>query len=396
MYRGDACIVGIGTSEKFGFDLGKSPLHLETEAFVAALADAGLTRNQIDGFLTAHGSPYGLDYEQFVVTNGLECRWVSQMWSHGRWATNLIAEAALVVAAGVADYVAIANASITSRGYGRYLRRLGGASREGMRDEGGSHGEWDIHGLDTPGSATSLVAQRYMEKYGATTDDLAGICIAFRAAAQQNPMAIMRSKALSLSSYYSEPEMAGPFRRPDYCLSSEGATCLIVTTQERARDLQRPPVSIAGFQGIHASRNDHILFARPGLGVGFTADVDWHRPAASSVYEMAAVDRDAIDGLYVYDSFSSNVWMTLERFGFCELGEAPDYIRDVGIDLNSPMPVNSNGGLLSEAHLIGMGHIIEMVRQLRGAAGHRQLSEPAALQWGTPIGDSIILVGGQS
>jgi acetyl-CoA acetyltransferase len=84
--------------------------------------------------------------------------------------------------------------------------------------------------------------------------------------------------------------------------------------------------------------------------------------------------------------------MVLERFGFCAEGEAPDYIREVGIGLgSSPMPVNSNGGLMSEAHLSGYGHIIEMVRQLRGEAGKRQIGEAAALQWATPRGDSLIL-----
>jgi acetyl-CoA acetyltransferase len=83
--------------------------------------------------------------------------------------------------------------------------------------------------------------------------------------------------------------------------------------------------------------------------------------------------------------------MTLERFGFCEEGEAWQYIAEVGLDLGSPLPMNTNGGLLSEAHLLGFGHLIEMVRQLRGTAGERQVPDADVVQWATPRGDSLIL-----
>ena len=110
------------------------------------------------------------------------------------------------------------------------------------------------------------------------------------------------------------------------------------------------------------------------------------------VYGMAGVSRGEISGLYVYDSFSSNLWMVLERFGFCGEGEAPQYVRETGIELGADaMPVNTNGGLMSEAHLSGYGHLAEMVRQLRGEAGARQIAGAAAVQWATPRGDSLIL-----
>src|SRR5215467_13793337 len=109
MNLNDVCIAGIGTSDSFGFDLGKSPLRLQSEAFTAALADAGLGAEAIDGFITAKGAPRGVDYEEFVLALGLEVRWVSQLWAHGRWATNTVLEAAMVIQAGLADCVAIAN-----------------------------------------------------------------------------------------------------------------------------------------------------------------------------------------------------------------------------------------------------------------------------------------------
>jgi acetyl-CoA acetyltransferase len=183
----------------------------------------------------------------------------------------------------------------------------------------------------------------------------------------------------------------GPFRRPDFCLSSEGATCLIVTTRERGEALAKPPVRIAGIEGLRASRDESVLFGRPGLGVGVGREFPLIDAATSAVYDRAGVQRRDVDGLYVYDSFSSNVWMVLEGFGFCSEGEAGSYVRQAGIGMRSALPVNSNGGLLSEAHLLGIGHLIEMVRQLRGQAGARQIPDAQVLQWATPIGDSIIL-----
>jgi acetyl-CoA acetyltransferase len=362
------------------------------EAFSAALADAGLAKSDIDGFTTAHGSPHGVDYEEFVLATGLECGWISQMWTHGRWASTSLADSALAVTAGVADYIAIANTSMRGKGYARHLAALGGGgTREGLRDAGGGHGEWDVHGVDSPGSATSLTAQRYMDRYKATANDLAAVAVAFREHACRNPLAIMRDKKMTEDSYFSEPVISGPFRRADFCLTNDGSTCLIVTTLERARDLGVTPVVIAGFEGIKASRDDYILFSRPGLGTGISAEYRYTAPELPRAYRMAKVTRDDVDGLYMYDSFSSNLWMVLERFGFCGEGEGPSYVADVGVGLDSRLPVNTNGGLLSEAHLSGYGHIVEMVRQLRGQADGRQLPDPSVLQWSAPWGDALVL-----
>jgi acetyl-CoA acetyltransferase len=388
-----ACIVGIGTSDDFGFDLGKSPLRLQTESFAAALTDAGLEKDDVDGFATAHGSPTGVDYEEFTAAAGLRVRYVEQAWAHGRWATGLVAHAAFAVTVGMADVVAIANTVVTRRGYARHLSGLRGEStREGLRDTGGGHGEWTVHGIDTPGSSTALVAQRYMDKYGATSADLAAVAVSYRGHAQRNPMATMRHKPLTEESYFSEPVIAGPLRRPDFALTSEGSTCLVVTTEERARDLRQTPVAVAGFQSIQSSRDDYVMFSRPGLGTGFGYD-GAYSPPVPPVYAMADVAPQAVDGLYVYDSFSSNVWMVLERFGFCGEGEAPGWLRENAFRDEARVPVNTNGGMLSEGDYTGYGHLVEMVRQLRGQAGDRQITQAEVLQWATPWGDSLVLTG---
>ena len=97
MELSNVCIVGIGTSDAFGFDLGKSPLRLQAEAFSSALSDSGLEASSIDGFITAKGAPRGVDYEEFVLALGLEVRWASQLWAHGRWATNTACSAGILL-----------------------------------------------------------------------------------------------------------------------------------------------------------------------------------------------------------------------------------------------------------------------------------------------------------
>jgi acetyl-CoA acetyltransferase len=390
----DAVIAGIGTSRAFGLRLELSPLRLQLEALASALADSGLGKDEIDGVGTSHGSPGGVDYDEFVLAAGLDVRWASQKWTHGRWAATTVTEAALAVQAGLASCIAVIDTTTSGRGYGRHLTGLGGRpTREGLRELGGSHGEWDVHGVDTPGVATALVARHYMDRYGATEDDLARVAMAFRAHARLNPMAIMAAKPMTAESYFAEPVIVRPFRRADFCLDSEGATCLLVCDRRRAAQLRQPAVAIAAASGIHASRDDHILFARPGLGVGLQAAGPWRQPELE-VFGRAGIGPGDVDGLYVYDSFGSNLWMVLERFGFCGEGEAPGYVRDTGIGLDSVRPVNTNGGLMSEAHQSGYGHLVEMVRQLRGQAGPRQIPGATVLQWATPRGDSLILTKG--
>src|SRR5581483_5855496 len=343
-----------------------------------------------DGYASANGSPGGVDFDEFAIQTGCSFQWVVQNWSHGRWTATLVQQAALAVAAGLAECVAILQTTTNGKGYGRFLRGLGeGGSKEPFRDVGGGHGESGPYGLDTPGAATALVAQRYMDKYGATSEHLSAIPLAFRKHAQLNAMALMHGRSLTKEEYLASPPLVGPFRLFDYCLRNEGATCLLVTTPERARNLKQKPVFVTGLQPMNSARDDFVLFSRPGLGVGFVPEFDY-QPKRQRVYDMAGIEPKDVDALYMYDSFSSNLWMVLERFGFCKPGEAFEWATGGRIELGGELPVNTNGGLLSEAHLSGHGHLVEIVRQLGGQAGQRQVTNAEVAQWATPWGDSVI------
>lgn len=213
--------------------------------------------------------------------------------------------------------------------------------------------------------------------------------VAFRKHARLNPSALMQ-KPLTWEDHQRSCFIVEPLRLFDCCLVSDGAACVLVTTAERARDGRQPPVRIAGMQGMRAGRGE-VLFGRPGLGL-------WQQPAGGwapsnedhLVYRMASVSRRDVGALYTYDAFSPLVWFVLERFGFCGAGEAAAWVQDGRIELGGELPMNTSGGLLSEAHVSGWNSIVELVRQLRGQAGPRQIPGLQVAQWATCWGDSLL------
>jgi acetyl-CoA acetyltransferase len=112
--------------------------------------------------------------------------------------------------------------------------------------------------------------------------------------------------------------------------------------------------------------------------------------ADERIYTSSGIPRERVRLLYTYDAFSPLVWFSLERFGFCGAGEAPAFVRDTGITLDGGLPVNTSGGMLCEGSRAGWGHIVELVRQLRGEAGDRQVGGADVAQWGPCFGESLI------
>lgn len=373
--------VGVSTFNRAG---NRSPLGLAADAFSAALADAALSKDDVDGLITHLGSSLGgIDYDRLAEGLGLRLRYAMQTWTHGRFITSSLQLGAAAVGMGLADVVAcIVGISFTSLG------TLGGpGDEEGFRQGGGSHGETPHYGMTAPGGGAAMAARVYFERYGGGPEQLAAIPIAFRRHARMNPQSLMTGE-MGLEEYLAEPYIVEPLRRPDFSLVSDGGACVLLASAERARDLPHRPVLIGGMQGIRTGAEEFI-FATPGLGV-------WQQTVGEPpleehpVYRMAGVSIGDIDSLQTYDAFSPNVLFTLERFGFCGRGEALDFIQDGRIELGGELPINTAGGLLSEAHVGGMNHMVEIVRQLRGEAGERQIPDCEVVQWATPWADSLI------
>lgn len=382
----NAAIAGIGAST-FSRSLPESQLALGAIALKEALDDSGLTRADIDGLSIHMGWPLGVDYDRVADAFGLNIRYVNQSWLHGRFVTNALQHAALAVSAGLAEVVAC----ITAISFTRERDFLGGpGDGEGNREEGGTHGECPPYGLTSPAAGAALAMQRYLAVTGARAEKLAAVPISIRNHAVHNPGAIMRAP-LTLEQHQASRMIIDPLHLFDCCLINDGAVVALVTTEERARDLRQKPVRIAGMQGIRAGR-DEFIFAPPGLGIAQqrTGPIRSH-PVDVEVYGSSGISRNDVRAVYTYDAFAPLVLFVLERFGFCGAGEAIDFVQNGAIGPGGKLPMNTSGGLLSEGHLGGWNSIREMVRQIRGSAGPRQLPNADVLQWATVWGDSVIL-----
>ena len=379
-----AAVCGVGHSP-YGRRLNRSPIDLAGEAIRHALDDAGLGRDDLDGLIVSFGSPIGADADTLAYTLGLKLRLYNQTWAHGRFTASCLQWAAMAVNAGLANAVACL-AAVSFSGFRKPM--MGGAGdAEGAREAGGGHGEDPVFGMTSPGAGAALVARKYFARFGATSRQLAAVAVAFRKHAALNPAAIMR-EPITMDDHQNSRFVCEPLHLLDYCLINDGAACVIVTTSERARDLKKPPVYLSGLQGLPAGREEFI-WTYPGFGVSQQAGFDY-KPGLQPVYQMAGVTPKDIDALFTYDAFSILVWTALERFGFCGQGEAATFTQAGRIELGGTLPMNTNGGLLSEAHIMGWNHQVEIVRQLRGECGKRQVADAQVMQWANAYGDSLI------
>ena len=382
-----SAIAGVGTAG-FHRSSDASVAALADEAVSAALRDAGLERSDVDALLVQIGSPRGLDYDEMATLLGLDVGYALQTWSHGRFAATLIINAAMALEQRIADctlcVAAFKNSTQTRIGTATH-----GAFFEGMREGGGPHAETPHAGLAAPVGGAALATERYLHRYAIEREKLGAVALAQRAAAALNPLAVLR-EPLSAADYASSRYIVEPLRLLDCSVPVDTAVAVVLVRSDRAASLRRSAVHIRGFQGIHAGPNEFI-FGAPGLGVNQAEEFDW-KPlgAGEPVFARAGVAPTEIGTLHCYDGFSPQVLWTLERFGFCAPGEAADWIAGGRISLGGELPVNTSGGHLSEGHSNGWGQTLEIVRQLRGEAGERQIQGLELAQWATTLGDSII------
>ncbi len=379
-------IIGVGNSKYERMSASASPLVPLVTAFKNALEDAGIERSDVDGLLVNIGTPFGVDYDQVAEAFGLDIHFSDQTWTHGRQMATVLAHAAMAVDAGLAKYVAC----VCSINWARAGTVGSHGQFQDDREIGGAHFEHPHYGMTSPGGAWAMGARKYFDRYGATSADLAHVSVSLREHALLNPQAVMKTP-LTVEEHQDSRFVCAPLHLYDYCQTIGGACVVIVSTAERAKDGPNPPVYLMGMQGMCAGREE-ATGARPGLGIN-QQDENYPvpHPRDLEIFRMAGVSHADIDAFYTYDAMSSIVWMSLERFGFCKPGEAWQFVKEGHIRPGGKLPVNTNGGLLSEVHVSGWNHICEMVRQLRGQCGARQVPNAEILQWGTNRGDSLIL-----
>jgi acetyl-CoA acetyltransferase len=383
-----AAIVGVGAS-RLGQRPTESVLQFAGEAWSAALADANLEQGAIDGLIVHVGSPRGPDYDSFAQAFGLTPRFCSQTWAHGRFAATVLQHAAMAVASEAATRVACVMAVKNSD-----LGRIGEAANpffhELFREGGGPHGEEGHIGFSSPIAGAALAFDLYCRRYRQDRELLAEIPLTFRRHAQLTEDAQARTP-LSLDDYRASRPIIDPLRLHDCSLVSDGAICVIVAS-EACSQAAPAPVWLTGGQGLRAGR-DTFIFGPVGLGVGQQSErrLTAGEARAQVVYQMAGASPDTIDVLGVYDSFSPLPIYVLEDFGFCAAGEGLSWIQNGRLAVGGELPTNTNGGQLSHAQMNGWGQLRELVTQLRGGAGARQVPDARIAMWATTAGDAVIL-----
>ncbi|MGZ8202771.1 MAG: thiolase family protein, partial [Burkholderiales bacterium] len=376
--RDKVAICGVGL--RVGSFPDRTPASLATEAFRLALDDAGMTPKDVDGIFSLS---YGADYDRFLEAIGVDVRYAFQGWSHGRFISPMVQQAALVVASGMAKTIALVHGR-RKKGYGQT------GDLEMWRQGLGPHGESPAYGAMGPVFGAAIAANRYFHMYGGKDGDLAPIAMAFRKHAQLNPQA-MRRAPMTREDYMNSRWIMEPLRLFDCCQNNEGGACIIITSAERAKDCRKPPVYISGMQGVHAGRQYHNL-TLPGLGVA-QQEVYKYKPRDEDLYayKMAGVTQKDVDLVMTYDAFTPLVLFMLERFGFCGPGEALEFVKDGRIELGGELPINTSGGLHSEGHVTGYNLFIEAIRQLRHECGERQVKDAKVAQYACFLGESIIM-----
>jgi len=370
-------VAGVGLT--IGHFPEKTPLSVAVEAFQLALADSGLDRKDVDGMVCLS---FGADYDRVLEAMGLNVRWAHQGWTHGRFISPTLQQAAMAVHLGLAKAVAVIHAR---RGKTFGHSEDAEAWRQGL----GPHGESPAYGALSPAFGAAIAAQRYFHMYGGSNADLAPIPVAFRKHAGMNSNALRRNP-LSIEDYLKARWIIEPLRLLDCCQINDGGSCIIVTSAERARDCKKAPVYISGMQGVHAGPQFHNL-TLPGLGVA-QQKVYPYVPTQDDLYayQMAGITQKDVDVLATYDAFSPLVLFMLERFGFCGPGEAREFVKGGRIEIGGELPINTSGGLLSEGHVGGWNLFIEAIRQLRHECGERQVKDATIAQYACFLGESII------
>jgi acetyl-CoA acetyltransferase len=237
-------------------------------------------------------------------------------------------------------------------------------------------------GLMAPGQMFAVLMQRHMHRYGTTREHLCEVAVSTRANAVRRPGALMR-EPLTRDEYFAARMISDPLCLYDFCLECDGAVAVVTTSAERARDLRHPPAYVlASAHGGHGRWGQAITWL--GMPDEYFAS-SGHRPVAQRLYATAGIAPDDVDVALLYDHFTPMVLMQLEDYGFCPIGESGPFVADGNIRWpDGRLPVNTHGGNLSEAYIIGMTHVVEAVEQLRGSAVNQVEGAEIALATGGP------------
>lgn len=373
--RGEIAIVGIGESAHSA-NSGRDPVLMAVEAVQRALDDAGLRPDQVDGLMFNGYMHSQLDAAAFHRHFGTKHDlWVSTEGGAMSWAATCTYTAARAIRARKASIIVNVFAidwATTSK------------------SDGATPG--DSHRLETMKANLEVpfgwypqpvyfatIARRHMHEFGTTPAQLGSIAATLRRHANGHPGAVMHDKTFTLDDYLAQKPFIDPLRLNDCCLISDGAAAFVMTGADRARDFPRPPAIVLGVAEAKSHTGYYWSQQQP-----FTSTPQvFSAPAA---YAMAGIDSSVVDVLAVYDPFTIVALMQIEDMGFCPKGEGGRFVDGDRLYFRNSrrrggLPFNTHGGLLSHAYVLGISHVVELVRQLRGEA-HNQVEAPEIAVYG--------------
>lgn len=358
--RGKVAIVGVADTE-VGVLPGRTPMELGVEAALAAIADAGLEKNDVDGLVTCNAMAQPMMYHAEATAEYLQIfpRYCIAAGAGGGTTFSIIHHAASAIATGMADVVVVAMADAMRSGLTRDQAMLVQAST--------GHPEFEQPYGPTVPAYYALIAQAHMAEFGTTQEQFASIAVACRAHAARNPAAQMRD-LISVEDVLESRMIADPLHLLDCSLVSDGGSAIVLTSSERAADMKQTPIYLLGAGEGHS--HEHISAAR-------NLTTSAAKEAGQRAFEMSGLRPTDMDFAQLYDCFTPTVLVELEDLGFCNKGEGGAFVESGALLPGGSLPVNTHGGLLSHSHPGNPGSMFaltESVWQLRGEASGRQIA----------------------
>lgn len=315
------------------------------EAVRGALADAGMGMDEADG-CNITSSTWGLHSRQGVTLLGGRPSWTGLEYGIGA-----VLEAAAAIATGQCETVVIATAQV-----GEYTDRSATAPWTRPSNEFVAS-----FGLYTA-AEFALIARRHMHLYGTRPESLAEVASTIRCHGGHNPEAVMTGRFPTPEDVLASRMVADPFHLLDCCITSEGGAALVLTTAERAADLDATPVYLLG--GATERRGMSYVAAPVWDHTGWVGE-----KAAQTAFAQCGLTPSSVDVAELYDPFSFEIIRQLEAFGFCKHGEGGEYVMGGRIGVGGELPVATNGGILAYSHA-GLAQLLQKpiaaVQQLRG------------------------------